>query len=199
MDKRILALGSIIAVIILIFTLFNSVVGFQSNSISSVKTSPLFNTRTQRALQDENNDISTCYYVRKGKPLTIPIPTLDNKMTLIRQLIDRINKIDNEIFNKIKALVDQLNTDHKGNNEPLYIQHPEPSTSEIFCTMNYKLECWPTFHEVCTTLPVACITFLLGSLLTVVITIPILIIWLVIFYTEQYNCLPSLILLPRCS
>ena len=104
MDKRILILGSIIAVVILIFASFNSVVGFQSKSISSVKASPLFNTRTKRAIQDKNKDISTCDYLGKGKPDSIPLPTLEGRLTLIKHLIDRISKMNYEAFNRFIAL-----------------------------------------------------------------------------------------------
>jgi hypothetical protein len=101
MDKRILTLGCICAVAILIGVSFTSVVGYSSNNSNSVRASPLFNLRTNRAI-DNGEDVTTCDYVGKGKQSTISIPTIDNKIVL---MIHRIKYMDSKSFDKLKLSV----------------------------------------------------------------------------------------------
>ena len=108
MDKKILILGSICAVVILIGVSFSSVVGFQSNEASSKRVSPLFNVRTKNIL-NENNLALTCGYVGKDKGNTVYIPILDNTRAL---LIDRLRRLDNTAFNKFITLI--INQANKG-------------------------------------------------------------------------------------
>ncbi len=103
MNRKILVVGSILAVVILITVSFTSVVGFQSNSITKAKNSPLFNIRTKNAI-NEKQDALTCEYVRKDKGFTIPIPTYDIRNALLQKLINRIRDLDRESLNKLKAL-----------------------------------------------------------------------------------------------
>lgn len=100
MDKRILVAGSILAVAILIGVSFTSVVGYSNNNSNSISVSPLYNIRTNRAI-DNSNDVTTCDYVGKGKGLTIPISEYDNLEALRQQLLDKIKGM-NEI--ELKAL-----------------------------------------------------------------------------------------------
>ena len=103
MNKKILVVGSILAVVILITVSFTSVVGFQSNSITKAKESPLFTVRTKNAI-NEKQDALTCEYVRKDKGFTIPLPTYDIRNALLQKLINRIRDLDRESLNKLKAL-----------------------------------------------------------------------------------------------
>jgi len=103
MKKKLLLIGSILAVAILITVSFTSAVGFQSNSITKAKESPLFTVRTKNAI-NEKQDALTCEYVRKDKGFTIPLPTLDNRNALLQKLINRIRNLDRESLNKLKAL-----------------------------------------------------------------------------------------------
>jgi len=68
-------------------------VGYSSTNPNSVRASPLFNLRTNRAI-DNGEDVTTCDFIGKGKLNSIPLPTFDNTLALIRQLIDRIGKLD---------------------------------------------------------------------------------------------------------
>jgi hypothetical protein len=102
MDKRILIFGSIIAVIILIFASFNSVVGFQSNEVSSKRASPLFNVRSKNAI-DECNPTITCGYIGNGKKFTIPIPIRGWEFNLIQNTLERIKKMEGDEFREFIA------------------------------------------------------------------------------------------------
>jgi len=110
MDKRILALGSICAVAVLIGISFTSVVGYSSNNSNYFRTSPLYNIRTNRAIEN-GEDVTTCDFVGKGKQNIISIPTIDSRMTLI---IDRIRGMDDNAFSKFIALfIKNANNDYQ--------------------------------------------------------------------------------------
>ena len=104
MNKKLLVVGSILAVVILVTVSFTSVVGFQTNSITKAKNSPLFTVRTKRAIRDENKDTLTCEYVRKDKGFTIPFPTYDIRNALLQKLIYKIRNLDKDSLNKLKEL-----------------------------------------------------------------------------------------------
>lgn len=99
MDRRILVVGSIIAAVILVLVSFNSVVGFQSVKSDYVKASPLFNVRTNRAIDEEKN-APIFYYIRKEKGITIPLLTKDEETVLLHKFIDKIKNIDNLLEKK---------------------------------------------------------------------------------------------------
>ncbi len=98
MNKNIL-IGSIITICILIGVSFTSVVGY-NNVESNIKNSPLFNIRSSRAIDEENQGL-VCEYVGKGEEITIPIPILIkfNKRILLKKTLERIIGIDANEFN----------------------------------------------------------------------------------------------------
>lgn len=96
MNKKIL-IGSIIAVSVIIGISFTGVVGFQSVK-SDIKASPLFNIRTQRAVDRDSKDI-VCDYVGKGEPTFVTIPKRINKLEIVQKVLDIISKTDDKIFN----------------------------------------------------------------------------------------------------
>ena len=97
MNKKIL-LGSIIAICILIGVSFTSVVGYRSVT-SDVKASPLFNIRSSRAIDEENEDLSS-EYVGKGEEINLLIPNRDNDSEIIQTIIGNIRIMDDETFNR---------------------------------------------------------------------------------------------------
>jgi hypothetical protein len=98
MNKKIL-IGSIIALCILVCVSFTSVVGYRSME-SGVNASPLFNIRTSRAI-NEKTSIQTCDYVGKGEDAGIPIPERNTTYVILSEVIQRINKMDEEDINKL--------------------------------------------------------------------------------------------------
>ncbi|MBE3136330.1 MAG: hypothetical protein IMZ43_02915 [Thermoplasmata archaeon] len=91
--KTKLLLGSIGAVTILILVSFTNVVGVQSTTSDSVSESPLFNIRTQKAINEKSNTILTSNYLGKGLN-ALPFPLRDNRTALIQKVIERIAKMD---------------------------------------------------------------------------------------------------------
>jgi len=109
MNRKILLVGSIIAVGILILVSFTSVVGFQTKTISSSKISPLFSIRTKKAIDVSKNDLN-CNYVGKGKKSVLSIPT---KKDTILLSIDKIRKMNNEMFERFVIFVIKHVRDNK--------------------------------------------------------------------------------------
>jgi hypothetical protein len=101
MNKNILAIGSIIACIILLVASLSPVVGYNS-ARSSVRDSPLFSVRTKRAI-DQDRDELTSEYVGKGN--WIPIPTRNSNMVLIQKTINRFCQMDDSGFSRLTKLI----------------------------------------------------------------------------------------------
>jgi len=97
-EKRILLFGSIITVSVLILVSFTSVVGFQSNSIFSVKSSPLFNIRTNKAIDDKKDSLNN-NYIRKEEENTILLQIIDSNTVILQKLIDKISEMNDNTFN----------------------------------------------------------------------------------------------------
>jgi len=101
MNKKILAIGSIIACIIILLASLSPVVGYNS-ARSSVGNSPLFTVRTNRAINEESVSL-TCDYVGKGN--IFQIPARDSKTVQIQKMIDTIKSMDDKTFLKFVVLV----------------------------------------------------------------------------------------------
>ena len=102
MNKKKL-IGSIIAVAVLIGVSFTSVVGYRSVD-SDVKASPLFNIRSSRAIDEENQGL-VCEYVGKGEDINLLIPDRDAEIEKIRRIIEIIQELDDEPFKNIVDLI----------------------------------------------------------------------------------------------
>jgi hypothetical protein len=89
---------SILAVVLLVLGSLSNVVGYQSIRSSGVNDSPLFSVRTQRAIEQQKN-IITSDYLGKGQ-YTIPFPLRDNRTELIQKVIERIRAMDDGTFNR---------------------------------------------------------------------------------------------------
>jgi hypothetical protein len=107
MDMKIL-IASIIAVSLIVGLSLTSVVGYQSVE-SNLKSSPLFNVRSRRAIEEETKDL-ICNYIGKGEVSIIPLSIQDNKLTIIQKAIYKIGNMDDKVFNRF---IDFL-INHKG-------------------------------------------------------------------------------------
>ena len=107
MDNKILTIGSILAVAILLGVSFTSVVGYSNNRSISLSVSPLYNIRTNRAIEN-GEDITTCDYLGKEKGLTIPISELNNLGELKQQVLEIINGMSEKEINALRKSIIRL-------------------------------------------------------------------------------------------
>jgi hypothetical protein len=156
MNNKIL-IGSIIAVSLLIGVSFTSVVGYKSVE-SDVKISPLFNIRSSRAVDKENDGLTTDY-VGKGEESVLSIPGREGKTVLIQKFIENIRMMDEQKFdnfidiikkeivkndklrdNDIPKLISVVNSFRDGNFQIIYVnQIPfELTVNPLFCFILYK-------------------------------------------------------------
>lgn len=99
MGKKIL-IGSIIAVIILIFVSITPVVGFQLTKSTSVKESPLFLLRIRRAIGKGSNNNLESHNIGKEKTYSLLLPKRNERTFLLMNFIDRISLMSSSAFNR---------------------------------------------------------------------------------------------------
>ncbi len=112
MKRKWLLIGiSTVSVVLLLLPSLSNVMGYQSVK-SSVNDSPLFQTRTQRATnQQQNNLISQ--YLGKGKR-TIVIPIQDNRTEFVHKIFGEINKMDEITFTEfLNKIINRLSYEKK--------------------------------------------------------------------------------------
>jgi hypothetical protein len=120
MNKKIL-IGSIISVVILILVSFTSVVGY-NNIESDFQSSPLFNIRSRRAIEEESGDFR-CEYVGKRNTINLLIPKRNSEIEFIVNMNDLISKMDDDTFNRfIKNIKSIINRDNRIENSNLFLQ-----------------------------------------------------------------------------
>jgi hypothetical protein len=159
-DKKPLIVVSICAVVLLVLGSLSNVVGYQSVK-STVNDSPLFQTRTQRATNQQQNSI-TSQYLGMGKETLWQIPISDNKTEQLRKAIDIISKMDDKTFEQfIKSCIQKVrqdNTFSETNNEIIQMLQllRKQSKTIIFSFTNKNNQEWlPTydFYSVCIAFP----------------------------------------------
>jgi hypothetical protein len=102
MDKKPLIGVSILAVVLLVMGSLSNVVGYQSVK-STVNDSPLFQTRTQRATNQQQKIITSQYLgIGRGNPLQFPIR--DDITKQLKNAINIISKMDDKVFSWFKEL-----------------------------------------------------------------------------------------------
>ena len=139
MNKKIL-ISSIMAVAVLIGVSFTSVVGYRSVT-SDVNVSPLFNIRTNRAIDEEGEDLR-CEYVGKGEEINILILKIDDKIALFQKVMDKISKMDDEtnyrFFYQIRDNPGRINLDINHNSITYYCRHRFLSRFHSGCNTNLR-------------------------------------------------------------
>jgi hypothetical protein len=105
MEKKPLIVISLSAVVLLVLGSLSNVVGYQSVK-STVNDSPLFTTRTQRAINQHQN-ILTYQYLGMGKGNLLQFPLRDNTTELLKRAIDIVNKMDDTTFARFTGLLIQ--------------------------------------------------------------------------------------------
>ena len=102
MDKKPLILISQCVVVLLVLGLLSNVVGYQSVK-STVHDSPLFQTKTQRATNQQQNAL-TSQYLGIGKGNLLQFPTKDNKTEQFKKVVDFISNMDDTTFARFTEL-----------------------------------------------------------------------------------------------
>jgi len=161
MERKPLIGISICAVVLLILCSLSNVVGYQSVKSTAVNDSPLFQTRTQRATNQQQNSITSQYLgMRRGSPLQFPIK--DNRTEQLKKVIDIISKMDDKTFTRFTDLciqkIRQDNSFDNTNNEIIQMLQllRKQSKTIIFSGINKNNQEWlPTydFYSVCIAFP----------------------------------------------
>jgi len=103
MDKKPLIMVSFCAVVLLVLGSLSNVVGYQSVKSTTVSDSPLFQTRTQRATNQQQNSI-TSQYLGMSKESFLQFPFRDDKTEQLKKVIDIISKMDEKTFERFTEL-----------------------------------------------------------------------------------------------
>ena len=104
MDKKPLIGVNILAVVLLVLGSLINVVGYQSVKSTGMSESPLFNVRTKRATNQQQN-IITSQYLGMGKGNLLRIPMRDNKTESLIKVLEYISKMDNVHYAQFTNLV----------------------------------------------------------------------------------------------
>ena len=138
MKKKIL-IGSLIAVALLTLVSFSSVVGYNSVESDSKIASPLFGIRTNRAINKEQ-DVITSDYIGKGKATNILLPRMKDKTELVEKFVNFIRDMDEQSLDNfankisIKLESDDMYSDVKRSDvkEAVYFISENPELSKGF-------------------------------------------------------------------
>jgi len=103
MNKKTLAIGSIIACIIILLASLSPVVGYNS-ARSSVRDSPLFSVRSQRAI-DKEEDALRCDYIGKDKENILFFSDRWTRSAVIQKFINSIEQMDENEFERFIELI----------------------------------------------------------------------------------------------
>ncbi|MCU0851351.1 MAG: hypothetical protein MUC80_08820 [Candidatus Thermoplasmatota archaeon] len=101
MDKKPLLAVSLCAVVLLILSSLTNVVGYQSVKSTTVSDSPLFQTRTQKATNQQRN-ILTPQYLGKGNEWNIP--QSDNRNEQLKKALEFISRMDEKSFTQFTEI-----------------------------------------------------------------------------------------------
>ena len=113
MDKKPLILVSICAVVLLVLGSLSNVVGYQSVKSTTVSDSPLFQTRTQKATNQQQNSITSQYLGRDKSHNLLILPRLD-VIGSSRDVISKIQTMDDASFHRfISIAVHQLSKEER--------------------------------------------------------------------------------------
>jgi hypothetical protein len=104
MDKKPLIGVSILAVVLLVLGSLSNVVGYQSVKSTAMNDSPLFQTRTQRATNQQQNSI-TCQYLGKGREITIHLLGRAGRTESFNAIVNWIKRMDDGSLQRLAYLI----------------------------------------------------------------------------------------------
>ena len=95
-----------LGVILFILGSFTNVVGYQSVQSTALNDSPLFNVRTKRATNQQQN-ILTSQFIGMGKETLWQFPMRDNTTEQLKKIVEVISKMNEKVFAHFIELVIQ--------------------------------------------------------------------------------------------
>jgi hypothetical protein len=101
-DKKPLIMVSLCAVVLLVLASLGNVVGYQSVK-STVNDSPLFETRTQRATNQQQNTL-TSQYIGMGRGTFLQFSIRDSQIEQLKKAIEIVSKMDDTTFARLTDL-----------------------------------------------------------------------------------------------
>jgi hypothetical protein len=206
MDKKTLIGVSICAVVLLVLGSLSNVVGYQSVK-STVNDSPLFQTRTRRATNQQQNTL-TSQYLGMGKGNLLQFPTRDNKTESLKKAIELISKMDDKTFERFtelciqRAKQDKILSDTNSNEivQTLYMLRTkqEAIKNSLFSRDNYSKASTSFGWRVtlCFWLP-GCLIFEYSVFILNMILVLILFLWPTSAYNSCHG--PSYCVVPCAS
>ncbi len=112
MKSRSLIFGCFGAVVILILSVYSTIIGVaeeQNLNSNSQKDSPLFHVQTQQNLHSKLDILISTNYLGKGTINLIGLPAIDNSLTLLQKAMDRIRGMTDEEYKiEIHRIVNKL-------------------------------------------------------------------------------------------
>ena len=192
MDKRPLIVVSLCAVVLLVLGSLSNVIGFQSVK-STVNDSPLFLTRTQRATNQQQNDL-TSEYLGKGKKTLLKFSIWDYRTEQLKKIIEVISSMDDKTFEHfIKLYIQKARQDTTLKNtnsiEIIQVYHLLKTKPEIinnsFITRNNQ-ENFPTYepYTLCAWSPGCLIFCIIIVLIKGLIIVPLAILQILLELLE---------------
>lgn len=185
----------VLGVVLLFIVSFFNVVGYQSMKSSVVNISPLFQTRTQRAINQQQN-IITYNYLGKGKETLWQFPMRDNTTEQLKKAIDTISKMDDKTFEKFTELCVQrirLDDNFKDMNPNEIVQmlrkvrmQPELIITMVISRGNEKLD--PTNFNCYTILFVPPRCYIFFAIIIILVTLIYTPILIVLRLLTRANC-----------
>jgi hypothetical protein len=211
MDKYPLIGVSIIAVVLLVLGSLTNVVGYQSVKSSVVNDSPLFSVRTQKAINQQQN-IITSQYLGKGKENLLQFPIRDNKTELVIKTIEFISKMDDKTFAQFTELcIQQARQDNTFSdtnpNEIAQTLHQLKIKSETIINSyisrnNYNITS-STYYTICHWFPGCILAIILYNLPDVIMLLVFFVFMVILNITSRFSvvftCQQSICGGTRCS
>ena len=94
---------SITLIVLIVLSSLSNVVGYQSVKSNTTNDSPLFQTRMQRATNQQQKSITSQYLgMNGGKPLHFPID--NNQTQILKRAIEIISKTDEKTYVQLEKL-----------------------------------------------------------------------------------------------
>lgn len=188
MDRKPLIVVSLCAVVLLVLGSLSNVVGYQSVK-STVNDSPLFQTRTQRATNQQQNSI-TSQFLGMGRETFLQFPIRDNRTEQLRKAIDIISNMDDTTFAQFTEVciqrIQQDNTLQETNSKliirTLYLVRTQPDLI-VHSFMNSGNQNLTSSNQytICHWFP-GCI------LIDIVILLESIMVFVIIFVTAIMSC-----------
>jgi len=151
---------SITIVVLILLGLLSNEVGYQSAKSNTVNDSPLFQTRIQRATNQQQTNITSQYLeLCRGKPLQFPINK--NQTQILKKTIEIISKTDEKTYVQLEKLfinsIRQIPAFHNTNINVIkaILQSMRGQPKSIMNAQNNSLKIEPTYNEA----PTICVWY----------------------------------------